>query len=174
MILSYILMTLLFITSILLMIIILLQRGRGGGLAGAFGGLGGQSAFGTKAGDVFTKITIGLAIFWIFLAGVSSLALERDSQRRFKEEVPPQGNVQPADEPVERAPAEKPLPPVGGDDAKKKSAEPAGAAADAKTKDEKKQPEKPAEAKDQPPADAKDSAPAKKDGGKTGEQTEKK
>src|SRR5690606_8099880 len=47
-----------------LMIVILLQRGRGGGLAGAFGGLGGQSAFGTKAGDVFTKITIGLAVAW--------------------------------------------------------------------------------------------------------------
>src|SRR5262249_57796175 len=35
------------------------------GLAGAFGGVGGSSAFGTKAGDVFTKITIGVAIGWI-------------------------------------------------------------------------------------------------------------
>ena len=51
----------------LLMFIILLQRGRGGGLAGAFGGLGGQSAFGTKAGDVFTKITIVLAVIWVAL-----------------------------------------------------------------------------------------------------------
>ncbi len=30
-------------------------------MAGAFGGMGGQSAFGTKAGDLFTKITIGVA-----------------------------------------------------------------------------------------------------------------
>src|SRR5690242_9487769 len=45
--------------------IILIQRGKGGGLAGAFGGVGGSSAFGTKAGDVFTKITIGVAIGWI-------------------------------------------------------------------------------------------------------------
>ncbi len=172
MILSYFLMTLLLITSILLMIIILLQRGRGGGLAGAFGGLGGQSAFGTKAGDVFTKITIGLAIFWIFLAGVSSLALERDSQRRFIPATSPEGDV----EPVTGTPAAKPSTDDVGADAKKKSDEHAGDAADAQTKDEKKEPEKPAEAKDQPPANAKDSAPApaKKDGGKTGEKTEKK
>src|SRR5437763_3873255 len=45
--------------------IILIQRGKGGGLAGAFGGVGGSSAFGTKAGDVFTKITIAVAIGWI-------------------------------------------------------------------------------------------------------------
>jgi preprotein translocase subunit SecG len=29
--------------------------------------MGGQSAFGTKAGDLFTKITIGAAAFWIIL-----------------------------------------------------------------------------------------------------------
>ena len=39
----------------------MLQRGKGGGLAGALGGMGGQSAFGTKAGDLFTKITVGVA-----------------------------------------------------------------------------------------------------------------
>lgn len=69
-------MSLLIFVGILLMIIILLQRGRGGGLAGAFGGAGGQSAFGTRAGDVFTKITAVMAILWVFLAGVSRFALE--------------------------------------------------------------------------------------------------
>ena len=39
----------LMLTGLLLIFIILLQRGRGGGLAGAFGGAGGQSALGTKA-----------------------------------------------------------------------------------------------------------------------------
>jgi preprotein translocase subunit SecG len=53
--------------SLFLIGIILIQRGKGGGLAGAFGGAGGSSAFGTKAGDVFTKITVGLAIGWIVL-----------------------------------------------------------------------------------------------------------
>lgn len=69
-------MGLLMFVGVLLMIVILLQRGRGGGLAGAFGGAGGQSAFGTRAGDVFTKITAIMAIIWVFLAGVSRFALE--------------------------------------------------------------------------------------------------
>ena len=33
-------------------------------MAGAFGGMGGQSAFGTKAGDLFTKVTIVVAAVW--------------------------------------------------------------------------------------------------------------
>ena len=56
--------------GLILVGIILLQRGRGGGLAGAFGGMGGQSAFGTKAGDVFTKITIWIATIWIVMGCV--------------------------------------------------------------------------------------------------------
>ena len=66
-----ILMILLILTGIFLIVLILIQRGKGGGLAGAFGGMGGQSAFGTKAGDMFTRITIGLAAFWIILCIVS-------------------------------------------------------------------------------------------------------
>jgi preprotein translocase subunit SecG len=80
---SVILAILLMIVSVLLMFIILLQRGRGGGLAGALGGMGGQSAFGTKAGDVFTKITIGMALAWVVLAGVTGMAMYHDSSGRF-------------------------------------------------------------------------------------------
>jgi preprotein translocase subunit SecG len=64
---SHLLMILLLLTALFLIVLILIQRGKGGGLAGAFGGMGGQSAFGTKAGDMFTKITIGVATFWIIL-----------------------------------------------------------------------------------------------------------
>jgi preprotein translocase subunit SecG len=64
-------MFLLLATSIFLVLLVLVQRGRGGGLAGAFGGLGGQSAFGTKAGDLFTRITIVVAAFWILLCAAS-------------------------------------------------------------------------------------------------------
>jgi preprotein translocase subunit SecG len=60
------------LTAIFLILIVLIQRGRGGGLAGAFGGMGGQSAFGTKAGDLFTRITIGVAAFWIVLCIVTA------------------------------------------------------------------------------------------------------
>lgn len=64
---------LLLFLSFILIVLILLQRGRGGGLAGAFGGMGGQSAFGTKAGDVFTKITVVVAILWVLSAGLMGL-----------------------------------------------------------------------------------------------------
>jgi len=73
------LMILLMIVSLLLILVVLLQRGRGGGLAGAFGGMGGQSAFGTKAGDVFTRITIGLVTVWVLLAGVSGVMARKYS-----------------------------------------------------------------------------------------------
>jgi preprotein translocase subunit SecG len=68
---EYLLMFLLVVTGLFLILIVLIQRGRGGGLAGAFGGAGGQSAFGTKAGDLFTRVTIGVAAFWIILCAVS-------------------------------------------------------------------------------------------------------
>ena len=74
-------MLLLAVISALLILVVLLQRGRGGGLAGAFGGLGGQSAFGTKAGDVFTKITIGLVTAWVLLAGVSGVLARKASEK---------------------------------------------------------------------------------------------
>ncbi|MEI6505409.1 MAG: preprotein translocase subunit SecG [Planctomycetota bacterium] len=54
-------------SALFLIALVLIQRGRGGGLAGAFGGMGGQSAFGTKAGDVFTRITVVVAAVWILL-----------------------------------------------------------------------------------------------------------
>ena len=62
------------VISLFLILVILVQRGRGGGLTGALGGMGGQSAFGTKAGDLFTKITIVVAAIWILL---SLLAIQR-------------------------------------------------------------------------------------------------
>ncbi len=69
------LMVLLFLTALFLILLVLVQRGKGGGLAGAFGGMGGQSAFGTKAGDTFTKITVVVAALWIGLCVVSVLVL---------------------------------------------------------------------------------------------------
>ncbi len=53
--------------SLFMILLILIQRGKGGGLAGAFGGMGGQSAFGTKAGDTFTRITVVTAVLWFLL-----------------------------------------------------------------------------------------------------------
>jgi len=57
----------LFLLAVFLILLVLVQRGRGGGLSGALGGMGGQSAFGSKAGDVFTRITVGVAAVWLLL-----------------------------------------------------------------------------------------------------------
>ena len=59
--------------AVFLILIILVQRGRGGGLAGALGGPGGSSAFGAKAGDAFTKITMWTAGIWILLCILASV-----------------------------------------------------------------------------------------------------
>jgi preprotein translocase subunit SecG len=67
---GYLLTTLLFLTSIFLILLILVQRGKGGGLVGALGGMGGQSAFGAKAGGIFWATSIA-AGFWILLCMAS-------------------------------------------------------------------------------------------------------
>ncbi len=69
---QYIFGSLLFLLSFFIVAIILLQRGRGGGLTGALGGLGGQSAFGVKAGDLFTRITAVLVLLWIFTCAAAA------------------------------------------------------------------------------------------------------
>lgn len=68
---------LLVFAALFLIALVLIQRGRGGGLAGAFGGMGGQSAFGTKAGDVFTRITVVVAACWILLCILAINVLSR-------------------------------------------------------------------------------------------------
>jgi preprotein translocase subunit SecG len=62
---------LLFCVSLFLILLVLVQRGKGGGITGALGGMGGQSAFGSRAGDAFTKITVVTAIIWITLCMIT-------------------------------------------------------------------------------------------------------
>ena len=81
-------MVLLFLTALFLILLVLVQRGKGGGLAGAFGGMGGQSAFGTKAGDMFTKITVVVAAVWIILCVISVSALDSSGKRVNIEKAP--------------------------------------------------------------------------------------
>jgi preprotein translocase subunit SecG len=57
----------LLLIGLFLILLVLIQKGKGGGLAGAFGGSGGSSAFGSRAGDTFTRITIYVAAVWILL-----------------------------------------------------------------------------------------------------------
>ena len=75
------------IAAVFLILLVLVQRGRGGGLSGAFGGAGGQSAFGTKAGDVFTKITVGASITWILLCMAATKFLQ-NTEDKFTQNAP--------------------------------------------------------------------------------------
>ncbi len=69
----YILLVLFILVCLLLILIVLIQKGRGGGLASAFGGMGGNTAFGAKSGDVLTWATS--IIFGIFLVMAIALNL---------------------------------------------------------------------------------------------------
>ena len=54
--------------AIALILIILVQKGRGGGIGGAFGGGTAGSLLGTKTGDFLTWVTIGLVVSFLLLA----------------------------------------------------------------------------------------------------------
>lgn len=72
--LSTILLILFLPVCVLLILIVLLQAGKGGGLAGAFGGGGGQTFLGARgAADFLSKLTIYLAIGFMFFALILSL-----------------------------------------------------------------------------------------------------
>ena len=71
----------LFIFVCLFMILlVLIQKGRGGGLASAFGGMGGNTAFGSKTGDVLTWATS--IVFGIFIVLAVSLNLMANYRQR--------------------------------------------------------------------------------------------
>jgi len=81
-------MILFLLTAVILILLVLIQKGRGGGLAGAFGGPGGHSAFGTKTADVFIKATAVLgAIF--FLLSMATAWIMRPEEPESPTEPPP-------------------------------------------------------------------------------------
>jgi preprotein translocase subunit SecG len=61
-----------------MILLILIQRGKGGGLIGALGGAGGSSPFGSRAGDQFTRLTIYVAIGWLLLTMIQVKAIQYD------------------------------------------------------------------------------------------------
>lgn len=62
--------------SVVLVLAVLIQKPQGGGLSGAFGAGGGsgQTAFGTKTGDVLTMTTISIFVLWLIFAVVLNFA----------------------------------------------------------------------------------------------------
>jgi len=81
-------MILFLLAAVILILLVLIQKGRGGGLAGAFGGPGGHSAFGTKTADVFIKATAVLgAVF--FLLSIATALVMRTGEAETPAEPPP-------------------------------------------------------------------------------------
>jgi preprotein translocase subunit SecG len=59
-----------FVCAVALILVILIQKGRGGGLSAAFGGGAAGGLLGTKTGDFLTWVTIGLVGVFLLLAVV--------------------------------------------------------------------------------------------------------
>ena len=103
------------IVSMILILVVLLQTGKRADLAGAFGGGGSQTAFGTRGAATFlSKATTVSAVIFM----VTSLALAIVSSRRDRiegtvlDEVTPPAATAPATpgEPAQEAPAGSELP----------------------------------------------------------------
>lgn len=88
--------------SFVLIVVVLLQRGKRADLAGAFGGGGSQTAFGTRGAATFlSKATTGSAVlFMITSLGLSILATRGATGG---------GTVLPDDRPAESQPAQAPV-----------------------------------------------------------------
>jgi preprotein translocase subunit SecG len=61
---------------VIMILLVLIQKGRGGGLSGAFGGSGGNTAFGAKTGDVLTWATSIVFALFVILAVVLNLVAD--------------------------------------------------------------------------------------------------
>lgn len=55
------------LAGVILVLIVLIQKSKGGGLSAAFGGIG-NSLLGTKTGDFLTWVTIGVVAVWLLLS----------------------------------------------------------------------------------------------------------
>jgi preprotein translocase subunit SecG len=102
----------LLLVGLFLILLVLIQRGKGGGLAGAFGGAGGSSAFGSRAGDAFTRVTIFVAAFWLLLIMIMIKMIQPLPPRvdiAAESSIPTSTSTdQPADKPPEEPTPEQP------------------------------------------------------------------
>jgi preprotein translocase subunit SecG len=73
----WIIMPLFVFLSFIMILLVLIQKGRGGGLSSAFGGAGGNTAFGAKTGDVLTWATSIVFALFVALAVILNLVCDR-------------------------------------------------------------------------------------------------
>ncbi len=107
--------TLFVLTCLFMMLVILIQKPKGGGLSGAFGGAGGsaQAAFGAKTGDLLTTITIACFVLFLGLAIGLVYAIRDDVAPRVRSSAatPPINQTTPAgptDQPADALDQEAP------------------------------------------------------------------
>ncbi len=76
------------IVCLLLILIVLLQSGKGADLAGAFGGGGSQTAFGARGTATFlSKLTTGAAIIFMATSFTLSLLTAEDEDRSIMQDA---------------------------------------------------------------------------------------
>jgi preprotein translocase subunit SecG len=76
---SHLLNLVIILLGLVLILLVLIQRGKGGGLSGAFGGAGGSSAFGSRTADAFVKITLYLAAVWVLVIMIHVKVVKYDT-----------------------------------------------------------------------------------------------
>ncbi len=142
------------LVSIILILIVLMQKGRGGGLSGAFAGGMASGLLGSKTGDFLTWVTVGLVSVFLVLAVV--MARYYKPQVRYGTSLP-----QTTQQPV---PSGQPATPQTGTGGQTAPAAPAPA-----PQPEATQPSAPAGQPSMPQPDASGAQPAPSaDTGKTG------
>jgi len=85
---------LILLIGLFLILLVLIQRGKGGGLVGALSGIGGSSPFGSRAGDAFTRFTIYVAALWLFLTMLQVRIIQTTAGREARSPTAPQGEQQ--------------------------------------------------------------------------------
>jgi preprotein translocase subunit SecG len=103
------------ICCVSLILIILIQKGRGGGLSGAFGGAMASGILGSKTGDFLTWVTIVLVGVFLLLAVVMAKFYKPDVASDY--DVIPQTQQQPLESPEQPEPSDASEEPAGQTDA---------------------------------------------------------
>ena len=99
------------IVSLFLIAVVLLQTGKRADLAGAFGGGGSQTAFGSRgAANLLTRLTTGAAVGFMLLALILSVYSRRSTGRTVLGDIEPADlSTSPAIEETLEEPMEEPM-----------------------------------------------------------------
>jgi preprotein translocase subunit SecG len=103
------------ICAVVLVLVVLIQKGRGGGLSGAFGGGMAGGILGSKTGDFLTWVTVVLVGMFLLLAVVMAKFYKPTFSNFGVGRRPPVRREQPPPPPVERTSPVDKVGSTGGD-----------------------------------------------------------